>query len=591
MNKKLRKLITGMLLVCIMAAAGPFGQIVSWAETRVAFSDPSVMVGNEVTVNLKVTSDQALGKAELMLAYDANILEFISGTNANGGAGAIKVTAGSDTADQKDYSITLKFKALQAGSAQISVTSQEIYNADSQIINLDKQGSSTVKVTSPASSSKEADLKSLKISPGVLTPEFSPEVDSYTAEVDSSIEDLIVNAVAANADANVTLENDKGLQEGVTQVIVKVTAEDGQTVKNYTIQVTKGEGGATAPTDENGETLGAEFGDLKVSVNNVEYDIATTFDESGLPEGFEAGSYTYKGTEVMAGVGLVKDLTLLYLQDSDGSGSFFVYNEGADTFTKFVQVEATSKAIIVLPLDEGAAVPEGFAERKIEIDKVDVVGWTAISEGDPEYCLLYGMNWEGDKNFYRYDLSEKTIQRYFASGISNEKYTEISNIHNDLMHDYQIQFYILIAVSALALILLIVVIVLLRRGSGGSDSGWREKRPDRDRSFIDGKDDLDHEETFGKVTRYSREEFDNLDHNSRRTVTENTRNTGYRQVDKAEEEEFEDNADLDDDFTVETSLEEMENDLASHLAKETQSMSGETDSDDDDDFEFMDLDD
>ena len=80
--------MAGLMLVCMLAVMGPWGQMVSWAaNTRIAFSDPSVMVGNEVTVTMKITSDSALGKADVMVAYDSAALEFISGNGANGGAG------------------------------------------------------------------------------------------------------------------------------------------------------------------------------------------------------------------------------------------------------------------------------------------------------------------------------------------------------------------------------------------------------------------------------------------------------------------------------------------------------------------------
>lgn len=543
MKIKLKRLMAGLMLVCMLAVMGPFGQMVSWAaNTRIAFSDPSVMVGNEVTVTMKITSDSALGKADVMLAYDSAALEFISGNGANGGAGALKLQDTTDAADQKSFSFTLKFKALKAGNTQISVTSQEIYDADSQIVTVDKQGGSTVKVTSPASSSKDAALKSLKISPGELTPEFSPEVDSYTASVDGSTADLVVNAVAANAGASVTLQGDKGLKAGENQVVVNVTAEDGQTVKNYTIVVTKAEGGETTPGGSSGADVSAEFGDAAVTVNGTEYKVAASFDESALPEGFEASTYDYKGTEVMAGKGLEKDLTLLYLQDAGGNGGFYIYNAEADSWSQFVSVETSSKAIVIVPLDAGITVPEGFEERQIDIDGIRVTGWVPKSEGDPQYCLFYAMNWNGEKNFYRYDLTEKTIQRYYASGVSMDSYNKMKEDYNSLVRDYNLQRYILIGVGVLAFILLIVIIVLLKRGGNGSDGGFREERRGRDEEpegFF-----TEPESQAGRVRRYSRDEFE-----------------GEVPLKAQEEPE-------DDDFEMEDSLDDMEKKLSAHLAEE-----------------------
>lgn len=585
MNKKLKKLIVSVMAVCMIAVVVPFGQMVSWASnTKIAFSDPSVMVGNEVTVTMKVTSDTPLGTAEIMLAYDPGILEFVSGSNANGGAGAIKVLGTMESADQKSFNFTLKFKTLQAGNAQINVTSQEIYDVNSQLLPVSRQGSSTVKVTSPATYSKDATLKSLKISPGTLTPAFSASVDQYTAEVDANTTDLVVNAVAANAGAHVTLQGEKGLKAGENQVVVKVTAEDGQTVKNYTIKVTKPEGGDTvAPTNENGETKKAEFGSTKVTVNGTEYSIATSFDESTLPEGFESSTYSYKGTEVMAGKGLEKDLLLLYLKDAGGNGGFFIYNEGADSWSQFVQVETSSKAIVVIPIDSDAQIPQGFKERQVDIDGVRVTGWVAETEAEPEYCVFYAMNWDGEKGFYRYDLKEKTIQRYFATGVSGDEYTKLTQTYNSLTKDYRIQFYLLIAVSVVALLLLVVVILLLRKGKGSGRNGLQAE--DTGGEGTTASEDLkyysepEEELPSSRIKRYSREEFDKVSPEIMPEYKESERTMDRPEPLSAEEPE-------DDDFIVESSLEDIERNLASHVAERPAEPSGE-----EDDFEFMDLDD
>lgn len=629
MKTNLKRLMAGVMLVCMMVLAGPFGQMVSWAaNTRIAFSDPSVMVGNEVTVSMKITSDSALGTAEVMLSYDPNILEFVSGSNVSGGAGTLKVLGTMESADQKAFSFTLKFKALQAGNSAISVTSQEIYDADAQMLTVDKMGSSTVKVTSPANYSKDATLKSLKISPGTLTPEFDPSVEAYTAAVDGSTADLIVNAVAANAGASVALEGDRGLQNGENQVVVKVTAEDRQTVKNYTITVTKAEGGETVPAgDGSGESADAQFGDLKVSIGDVEYSVAASFDEAALPEGFEAQTVDYKGTEVMAGKGLEKDLTLLYLQDADGNGGFFIYNAAADTWSRFVEVETSSKAIVIVPVDSDTTPPEGFVERQIDIDNVRVTGWVENTEADPQYCLFYAMNWNGEKYFYRYDLTEKTIQRYFASGVSNEKFTKLALDYNNLVRDNNIQFFILIGVGVLAVVLLIAVLILLKNGGGkGGPGGFEGRdRKDRDDGFRSGNSDEDYyEDTVsqaGRVRKYSRQEYnagadDEIDSEMSAMEMRGRRPASAAEYDEGPEPRTYIPVDDDDDeFEIEESLEDMEKKLAFRLSGEAAERKPVKagapkragapkhsrmmidpevrypDREDDDDFEFMDLDD
>ena len=49
------------------------------------------ILGSEINVKMKITSSDNLSTADIMLAYDANSLEFIEGTNAEGGNGAVRV--------------------------------------------------------------------------------------------------------------------------------------------------------------------------------------------------------------------------------------------------------------------------------------------------------------------------------------------------------------------------------------------------------------------------------------------------------------------------------------------------------------------
>ena len=81
-----------------------------------------------------------------MLQYDSHALEFVSGTNSNGGAGSVRVIGSAEAADQKTFSFTLKFNALKAGTSSITVKSQEVYDADSKAVTLNHIGSSSVKI-------------------------------------------------------------------------------------------------------------------------------------------------------------------------------------------------------------------------------------------------------------------------------------------------------------------------------------------------------------------------------------------------------------------------------------------------------------
>ncbi len=290
----------------------------------------------------------------------------------------------------------------------------------------------------------------------------------------------------------------------------------------------------------------------------------------------------------------------MYLKDEGGNSGFFIYNEAADSWSQFVEVKTTEKAVVIMPLDTDTAVPEGFKEQQIEIDGIKVTGWVANSESKPEYCLFYGMNWNGEKNFYRYDLSEKTVQRYFASGVTNDKYVELAKTYSDLLKDYHLQFYILIAISVLALALLIIVIFLIKRGGGSDIRPYDSGEPFRDTKKKD--EPVSRRESRAQaappanVKRYSREEFDEKERTGSlySDFEEDSMDRPDTFIPKTPAYEEE------DDFMEESSLEEMEQNLRpGKRAGQTQPKErtggskrrSEMNENDDDDFEFMDLND
>ena len=66
-------------------------------------------------------------------------------------------------------------------------------------------GSGSVTVKAPVSYSTDNTLASLDISPGVLSPAFSPNVTSYTTTVGSDCSQLVVSAVANDENASVSV--------------------------------------------------------------------------------------------------------------------------------------------------------------------------------------------------------------------------------------------------------------------------------------------------------------------------------------------------------------------------------------------------
>ena len=480
--KRFKNIILGILAAGMLTVAAPVGGISAYASSaKISFSDPNATVGQEFSVNVKISSqDGNLGASDVVLSYDPSVIEFVSGNNASGGAGSVRLVGTMDSNSTKAFSYTLKFKAVQAGNTSISVGSYEVYDSDAQAVTVSKTGTASVKVKAPATSSAEAALSSLKISPGTLSPAFSPNVTSYTAQVGASVDKLAVSASAKDSKAKVLVSGDSGLKVGANTVVCKVTAEDGQTTKSYTITVNKldtvdvpSEAETGAETEAVGTTPVVTNG-LDVEIDGVSYTVATEFDASLLPEGYTQSTCTYGGSEVQCGNG--NDLTLLYLQGADGNGAFYIYIPESGVLSPYVTIDVTAKSILVLPPDESVQIPDGFMETTIQLNGTyKVQGWVWKSDEQQKYCVVYGMNESGEKSLYRYDIAEKTFQRYFEDPSLATKYDdaqveEIVDKYNALCRDYNIRFVMLAVLGVACVILFFIVINLLLKRKE-----WREK--------------------------------------------------------------------------------------------------------------------
>ena len=141
MNKKRKQILAELLLACMLTVFLPVWQLVSMAASaRITFSDPSGTVGQEVTVNMKISSgDGSLGSADVMLAYDASALEFISGNSVEGGAGSLRARGGPAGGDLSNIVFSMKFRILKAANSQITIASQEVYDSNSQAVTISHQ--------------------------------------------------------------------------------------------------------------------------------------------------------------------------------------------------------------------------------------------------------------------------------------------------------------------------------------------------------------------------------------------------------------------------------------------------------------------
>ena len=326
--KQIRRWAAAVAAICLLTLFLPLYGMTAFAATaRIAFSDPTASVGSEINVKMKITSSDNLSTADIMLAYDANSLEFIEGTNAEGGNGAVRVHGDGGAGNTTTLAYDLKFKASAAGTSKITVTSQEIYDSSSKIVTVDKQGESQVTVSALASASKDATLKSLQVSPGSLTPEFSSDVDSYAVTVGTDVDKLIISADTTDEGASKVVSGNENLQMGENRVTLKVTAQDGETTREYVIVVTKQEGGPNEDT-QNGDGEGS-FEQFQMTVSRRSFTVMEPDASVQVPEGLTETKITIDGHAVKGwvwGNETEHQYCVIYAMNEAGEKNFYRYD-------------------------------------------------------------------------------------------------------------------------------------------------------------------------------------------------------------------------------------------------------------------------
>lgn len=428
--KKAAGSLLGAAALSLLMALSAFA-----ANGKISFSDPSVETGKEVNVTMKIKAEEGatLSDATVTLKYPSDKLEFVSGTDADGGAGTIRVHGASNGQGTDTLEYNLKFKTQSAGEYNLSIETQEVYDGAGQAVTIDHLGSSAIKVTAPDSVSKDASLGELEVTPGDLTPAFSADTTEYKLSVGTSISQLGINAIPADDQAHVSVSGNENFELGENKVTVTVTAADGETSKTYQITVNKEEGG---------------------------------------PEETSA----------------------------IGSG------ESAPETAEGVQLSSRGKTITIMNPTADVKIPEGFKSGTLSIDGQHVQGWIWEADSDPQYCVVYGMNDQGELNFYRYDLKEKTIQRYFedplaAGSVSKQEYQTLQTELDAQLRSAQIRFLIICILAVICFVLLAVVVYLSSRmrnmdrnersGRGRKNSGADRFASDRQDSNADENDDED----------------------------------------------------------------------------------------------------
>lgn len=282
-------------------------------------------------------------------------------------------------------------------------------------------------------------LESLSVSKGTLSPDFDPDHYTYDVTVDSSVKSIEIDAKAQDESVNIDGLGKKTLdQEASTFEII--TSFEGQT-STYTLTVHKRQRGLIVKNKK-----GEEF---------------EIVNEASILDGFEEHRFMIEDQEVFGLSSSSKNILLVSCLNEKQEKNYYIYNEDKNLIESiYIPVTLFLKNYAVVDIKEDEELNTGFKEADIEIDSQVLPGYEFESKDFKNYALLYLMDENGESNFYQFERSENTLQKYsMQAPITIKRYESLLERQN---MDHKIMIGMLV-VDVLLVIGLIVLLVLYKK--------------------------------------------------------------------------------------------------------------------------------
>ncbi len=234
-------------------------------------ADPELVVscpsGGTVQSTLKCTVKvrAEVGIKEVSLNYDfGESLSFISYAPASNFEAVTNNSSGFDVKNENgvtgEFSIgVVSFKLLKAGNFALKTI---------KIVDVDNATYTANGISQPIKIlSEDNTLKSLAISPGTLTPEFQPSIETYKAEVDAS--SITITAEANDPKATYKSSSKQNLSYGENTINFIVTSESGSK-RTYKLIITRKD---ERSTNNNIKSISLSVGDISFQPTTTAYTV------------------------------------------------------------------------------------------------------------------------------------------------------------------------------------------------------------------------------------------------------------------------------------------------------------------------------
>ncbi len=409
MKNRFFKLVV-ISLVVVMFIACMFINV-NAASARLSFSDPTVTVGNNVSVVVTINGSDISGY-QMNVSYDTGFLKFVSAKGNSGNfththnTGVVRVVDYLGSGSTSKMTFTLTFKTLKTGTTKLNPSGYNFSSGNGDDIAPSAIGNSTITIKPVPEASSDCNLKGLAIEGGALTPEFNANTTEYSANVDFAVNSLAVTALKNHNGASVYVAGNDALVVGENTITVTVTAENGAK-KVYTIKVTKGKNPLSS--------------DIFVNVSEgVSAEISNTIAEDIIPKGFELKKLTIGEKEVDALYYDERAIPVVYILGNENvAQNLYFINVGDMTIKAFDFVGNVQNTLTVLDVNL-AEIPEGYEIGKFTFGEIEREVFVPSNVETPNHCLVYAIGASGEKTLYMYDPTENTYQRFMFAELGEK---------------------------------------------------------------------------------------------------------------------------------------------------------------------------
>ena len=223
-----------------------------------------------------------------------------------------------------------------------------------------------------------------------------------------------------------------------------------------TVTIAAADDGTTS-VEPSGTTAAGEVTDIVVTVNGTDYNFSEAFTGNDIPEGYSETTLTFNGGERKF-VANEAGVTLGYLVDASGAGSFFMYNAEDATFSPYIELSISdTTSIVPLSSADSVSLPESYQQVDLTVQEQQYPAWS--DPMTPRYYVIYALNTRtGESALYQYDTDDGTYQYFIAPTDDTE---ESSGAVLPGRIGEIIGNHIMLVLAALAVVILILFILMI----------------------------------------------------------------------------------------------------------------------------------